>query len=187
MRWLWFCSIACMVFLLTLFLSAFSVQAQMTCTDVFSAPRIVRGEENIEKPPGFFRYLDRTYGFRFEANLMSDSGIVFIEAYLNRGPLNIRSHYSGRELYTQMIQHFGVENITGISGVWVGGTNLSQYQMYRSRGDTPKQAAAKTWSGRLAAEHGFTDIMILEAGRDPMGPLTDDNQVEVIFFKEKLR
>ena len=175
-----------MVFLLTLFLSAFSVQAQMACVDVFTAPRIVRGEEDIEKQPGFFRYLDRSFGFQFEANLMSDSGLVFIEAYLNRGSLNIRSHYTGRELYAQMIEHFGIENITGISGVWVGGTNLSQYQMHRSRGDTPKQAAAKTWSGRLAAEYGFTDVVILEPGRDPMGPLTND-QVEVIFFKEKSR
>lgn len=155
----------------------------MSCYNLFSAPVVVRGAEEFEKHPDFFRYLDRSYSFKFEAAI-TDAGIVFFEASLNRGSLHIRSPYSGRELYAQMIEHFGAQNIIGISGVWMGGTNLSQYYLNRQRGDSPELAAAQTWSGRLAAEYGFTHVHVVDSGDANASLSRNRAPVEVIFLKK---
>jgi hypothetical protein len=176
-----------MAMIVSWLLSSFFVSAQgpgqLSCMDLFTPLKVVRGVEEFEKHPRFFRYLDRTYSFVFEANL-SDAGIVFFEAYLNRGSRHIRSVHTGRELYAQMMEHFGVENVIGVSGIWMGGTNLSQYYGFRQRGDSPQTAAAKTWSGQLAAEYGFQEVYIVDAGSDP-GMARLKNQVEVLFLKKK--
>jgi hypothetical protein len=40
----------------------------------------------------------------------------------------------------------------------VGSTNHTQYVNGISNGLTPSQAAANTWTGQRAAEHGFTNV-----------------------------
>jgi hypothetical protein len=176
-----------MALIVSWLLSSFFVSAQgpgqLSCMNLFTPLAAVRGAEEFAKHPRFFRYLDRTYSFVFEANL-SDAGIVFFEAYLNRGSRNIRSVHTGRELYAQMMEHFGVENVIGVSGVWMGGTNLSQYYSFRAMGDSPQQAAAKTWSGRLALEYGFTEVHIIDAGGTVPGLPNIKKQVEVIFLRK---
>ncbi len=176
-----------MAMIMSWFLGSFLVSAQasskMSCINLFTPLAVVRGVEEFEKHPDFFRYVDRTYGFVFEASL-TDAGIVFIEAYLNLGSRHIRSVYTGRELYAQMIQQFGSENIIGISGIWMGGTNLSQYYAFRDLGDNPQTAAAKTWSGKLAAEYGFKEVHIVDAGGTVPGLPSIRNQVEVIFLRK---
>ena len=176
-----------MTMIISWLLGSFFVSAQassqMSCINLFTPLAVVRGVEEFEKHPQFFRYLDRTYSFTFEATL-SDAGIVFFEAYLNRGSRHIRSVYSGRELYAQMVEHFGLKNIIGISGIWMGGTNLSQYYWFRDRGDSPQQAAARTWSGSLATEYGFTEVHIVDAGGTVPGLPSIKNQVEVIFLRK---
>lgn len=177
-----------MTIILSWLIGSFFVSAQasspMSCINLFTPPATVRGVEEFEKHPQFFRYLDRTYHFTFEATL-GDAGIVFFEAYLNQGSRHIRSAYTGRQLYSQMMEHFGLQNIIGVSGIWMGGTNLSQYYTFRARGDGPEQAASKTWSGRLAHEYGFTEVHIVDAGTTGPGLPNMNDPVEVIFFKKK--
>ena len=47
-----------------------------------------------------------------------------------------------------------------------------------------QQAAAKTWSGRLATEYGFTEVHIVVAGGTVPGLPNIKNQVEVIFLRK---
>ena len=86
----------------------------------------------------------------------------------------------GRRMFDEMIRHFG-ERATGIRGTWRYGDNLAEFNKRLSSGEDPQEAASKTWTGRMAAEHGFTEVEVLskpsESGHYP--------SVDVIFSKPK--
>ena len=132
--------------------------AQMQCFELFNIYKTVRGEKEFLIKLGHkFSYEDKTYGFKFVAELEND-GTLFLDAELVNTRLGIRSHMHGGDLYAQMIQHFGVQNITAIRDVWSGGTNFSQFHSNLKSRMTIEEAALNTWSGRQAARYGFTKI-----------------------------
>jgi hypothetical protein len=153
-----------MLTLLTLFLkfSAPEAHAQMQCFELFNIYTTVQGEkEYIVKLGHKFSYEDKTYGFKFVAELEND-GTLFLDTELVNNRLGIRSHMHGRDLYEQMIQHFGLQRITGIRALWSGGTNFSQFHGNLRNRMNVEDAALNTWSGRQAARYGFTKLATYE-------------------------
>lgn len=60
----------------------------------------------------------------------------------------------------QRLQREGVQ-VSSIRGVWIEGTdsvNAAQYMSNIGRGMSPQQAAANTWTGRMAARYGYTNV-----------------------------
>ena len=139
-----------------------SAQAQMQCYELFNIYRTVKGEkEYLVKLGHKFAFTDKTNGFKFVAELEND-GTIFLDTELVNARLGIRSHMHGRDLYDQMIQHFGLDRITGIRDVWSGGTNFSQFHTNLRNRMSIEDAAFNTWSGRLAARYGFTKLASYE-------------------------
>lgn len=136
--------------------------AKQQCFEIFNLYRTVQGDkEYIVKLGHKYSYEDKTYGFKFEAILDKD-GELFIDTELVKPQLGIRSHMHGSYLYSQMIQHFGLERIKAIRDVWGGGTNFTQLYTNLRNGMSPEDAAFQTWSGRQAALYGFTKIESFE-------------------------
>jgi hypothetical protein len=149
---------------LTLFSFTIGAHAQMQCFDLFSAFKTVQGEKDKEfliKRAHKFSYLDKEYDFEFTAEL-DNHGVLALNVQLINKRLGIRSYQHGPDLYAQMIEHFGLENINAIEGVWGGGTNFDQFNGNLRRGMGVEEAAANTWSGRQAARYGFTKIKSYE-------------------------
>lgn len=150
----------CLLFVF--FTLSVSAQAQIQCFDLFNIYKTVRGEkEFIVKVGHKFSYEDKTYGFKFIAELEND-GTLFLDTELVNTRLGIRSHMHGGDLYAQMMQHFGVQNITAIRDVWSGGTNFSQFHQNLRNRMSIEDAAFNTWSGRQAARYGFTRLATYE-------------------------
>ncbi len=132
--------------------------AQMQCFELFNIYKSVQGEkEYLIKIRHKFSFTDKTYGFKFVAVLEND-GTLFLDTELVNTKLGIRSHMHGGELYAQMIQHFGVKNITAIQDIWSRGTNFGQFHANLRGRMSVEEAASNTWSGRQAARYGFTKI-----------------------------
>lgn len=55
------------------------------------------------------------------------------------------------------VARFGDE-LEGIKGTWVFGDNLEEFNRLRKLGYTPEEAALGTWTGKRAAEAGFTKV-----------------------------
>jgi filamentous hemagglutinin len=75
------------------------------------------------------------------------------------------SNPSGTDMFASAMQRLnqnGVQ-VSAIRGAWVGGTdsiNTAEYMSNLKNGMTPQQAAANTWTGRMAANYGFTDVQL---------------------------
>ncbi len=135
-----------------------SAYAQMQCFELFNIYKTVQSEkEYLVKLGHKFAFTDKTNGFKFVAEL-EDDGILFLDAELVNTKLGIRSHIHGGDLYAQMIQHFGLKNITAIQDIWSRGTNFGQFHANLRDRMSVEEAAFSTWSGRQAARYGFTKI-----------------------------
>jgi hypothetical protein len=76
----------------------------------------------------------------------------------------------------QRLKQEGVQ-VNSIRGTWIEGTdsvNSAQYLSNLSKGMTPQQAAANTWTGRIAASQGYTNVSV---------PKTSYGTTTVIFGK----
>jgi hypothetical protein len=143
-----------------LMLTHFS-SAQMHCENVFKSPSdwiVTSGDIVYDKRYSHgFRVNDRISGFSFEA-LMDKHGEVKIYAYLADLKAKVRSGLNGPRLYREMVQHFGLENIKTIIGLWNDGSNLMMFEKAKEQGYDSSDAALQTWSGRQAASYGFSRV-----------------------------
>ncbi|WP_019360673.1 hemagglutinin repeat-containing protein [Pseudomonas asplenii] len=70
---------------------------------------------------------------------------------------------SGVDMFVSAMQRLDQEGVkvSAIRGAWVGGTdsvNTAEYLGNLAKGMSPTEAAANTWTGRLAAKYGFTSV-----------------------------
>ncbi|MEE5118997.1 filamentous hemagglutinin N-terminal domain-containing protein [Pseudomonas alliivorans] len=70
---------------------------------------------------------------------------------------------SGTDMFISAMQRLEQEGIkvNAVRGAWFGGTdsvNTSEYLANLEKGMLPAEAAAKTWTGRIAAKYGFTNV-----------------------------
>ncbi|MCP2320865.1 RHS repeat-associated core domain-containing protein [Nocardia amikacinitolerans] len=86
---------------------------------------------------------------------------------------------SGRDMFQEMVDHFGRENITGIDAKWVTEmpTNLDKYNELIRQGMSPEQAALATFTGKRASELGFTNVHVYKL----MGDSGQYTNIEVLF------
>ena len=109
----------------------------------------------------------------FEANL---DGNGTLRLFIRRG----EETPSGRDMFAQAVEFFGVDGIERIQGRWSDAdgldTNLRQYRSGLQAGLSPAQAALNTFTGREAARHGFGNI-------PPDGITDNGSSVTVTFVK----
>ncbi|MEL6597515.1 MAG: hemagglutinin repeat-containing protein [Pseudomonadota bacterium] len=72
---------------------------------------------------------------------------------------------SGADMFNSLMRRLDTDGVqvNSIRSEWVPGgrsTNYNQYVDGINSGLTPSQAAANTWTGQRAAEHGFTNITV---------------------------
>jgi hypothetical protein len=81
---------------------------------------------------------------------------------------------------TQM-NYFGVGNVKAIEGKWVAAmpSNLITFNRLTSEGMSAAEAAAQTFTGKMAARYGFTKVNVGQLKGNP-GNYTN---VEVTFTK----
>ncbi len=66
----------------------------------------------------------------------------------------------GAEQFQAIIQHFAGRS-KGIRGSWTYGDNLDAFNQATVAGLPPEEAALVTWSGKQAAQAGYTRVIIL--------------------------
>ncbi|WP_259696203.1 hemagglutinin repeat-containing protein, partial [Pseudomonas brassicacearum] len=76
---------------------------------------------------------------------------------------------SGTDMFISAMQRLDQEGIqvNSVRGAWVGGAgsvNTAEYLANLAKGMPPTQAAANTWTGRIAAKYGFTSVQVPEMG-----------------------
>jgi hypothetical protein len=72
-------------------------------------------------------------------------------------------------------------NVRGVRGTWVSGNgglqdNLDSFNAGIQSGLTPQEAAMNTFTGKMAARYGFTNVTI-EGTTGPMGEYTSASVV----------
>ncbi|SAL02599.1 hypothetical protein AWB80_08396 [Caballeronia pedi] len=87
------------------------------------------------------------------------------------------SDASGTDMFASAMQRLNQDgvSVSAIRGVWIEGTdsvNAGQYRANLSSGMSPQQAAANTWTGRIAERYGYTNIGV---------PNTAHTKTTVIF------
>jgi hypothetical protein len=92
---------------------------------------------------------------------LSQAGVL--EFGIEAGPA---SNVRGTEMFKRMMQHFG-NNVKAIQGSWYYGDNLAAVKKFTAAGLSLEEAATRTWTGKRAAEHGYTKVKILEAKGAP--------------------
>jgi hypothetical protein len=90
------------------------------------------------------------------------NGILGFEIRAPQGGSSF-SRASGTDMFLSAMQRLEQHNIqvSAIRGTWIAGTdsvNAAQYQSNISLGMSPQQAAANTWTGRIAASQGYTNV-----------------------------
>jgi filamentous hemagglutinin len=107
---------------------------------------------------------------------VDNKGIVGFDVFSSA---EVRGQFgTGTEMFNGMMKRIAAENVevTGVRGTWMSGTDSVNYAQYNAgikAGLTPQQAAANTWTGRLAQEHGFTVV----------GNVEGKGNVSVVFRK----
>lgn len=147
---------------------AVSKTPNLSCQSLLGTQyEVLVGEEEFLGSESTFLYQDLQYGFVFEAHLVSD-GFLLIDAFLIDEERGIRSQQKGRYLFKRMIEHFGVDKVTGIRARWSGGTNFDAYHEALRAGLPPEKAAFETWTGRLAVEYGFSEVASISKAVSPL-------------------
>jgi len=119
-----------------------------------------------------YRYGDPNRGHGLDVYIDSH-GILGFD--IRSDPRLAQTHGSGRDMFNSLMKRLSADGIElkGIRGNWLSNTDSTNYMQYRtniSKGMTKIHAAANTWTGRLASDHGFTQI-----------DLVSDNPSGVIF------
>jgi RHS repeat-associated protein len=98
-----------------------------------------------------------------DAGLMAQLGKDdrFLNLYIVKGENTPR----GGEMFWEAIKAFGLENIRGVRGTWIGGgklaDNFDAYKKAIAAGMTPEKAAFETFTGKMAMKAGFTKANIV--------------------------
>jgi hypothetical protein len=76
---------------------------------------------------------------------------------------------SGTDMFASAMQRLDQEGVqvNAIRGTWIEGTdsvNSAEYLSNLDQGMSPQQAAANTWTGRMAARYGFTNVGVPNTG-----------------------
>lgn len=76
---------------------------------------------------------------------------------------------SGTDMFASAMQRLDQEGVqvNAIRGTWIEGTdsvNAAEYLSNLDQGMSPQQAAANTWTGRMAANYGFTNVGVPNTG-----------------------
>ncbi|MFE9328634.1 hypothetical protein ACIHDR_47650 [Nocardia sp. NPDC052278] len=72
----------------------------------------------------------------------------------------------GAEQFQAILKYFEGD-FTSILGNWQWGSNLARFNELTAQGFSPEAAAAKTWTGKQAANAGFRTIRVLNSQGDP--------------------
>lgn len=129
------------------------------CVDLTDPYKIqISDHEELDLQHNSFSYVDYEGDFEFSAQL-DQWGIFEFNAQLKNVELRTRSAYSGKKLFRRAIKHFGKRNIAGIRGSWVFGDNLISFHTnVKEKRMSPEDAARNTWTGKMAAKYGFTEV-----------------------------
>lgn len=106
-----------------------------------------------------YRYGDPDSGHGIEVTV--DNGALSLDVAA-RGDASTLG--SGTDMFNSAmlrLQRDGVE-IDRIQGIWIPGTgsdNFAQFNSNIAAGMTRSEAAQNTWTGRIAASHGFTEVI----------------------------
>jgi len=96
------------------------------------------------------------------------SGAVDEEGILRLGIEKGPGMVDGTTMFGDFMSQYkigGPDGITGIEAIWSeGSTNFEQFQAARSMGLTGVDAASRTFTGRNAMIHAFSDVTVLSAG-----------------------
>ena len=96
--------------------------------------------------------------FHFYAYLQ-DEGLLRIFARLVDHQNKTRSKIRGKEALDRALRHLGTDRINEIEGQWhASSDNHVSFRNALFAGETPTDAAYKTWTGKLAEELGFTQV-----------------------------
>jgi hypothetical protein len=94
---------------------------------------------------------------------LDDEGILNL--YIKAGV----STPKGSAMFNEALEAFG-SNVQGVRGFWRGGgelsSNFDSYQAGIRAGLTPEQAAAQTFTGKMALRAGFTHVNIEQVTKD---------------------
>jgi len=102
---------------------------------------------------------------------ISDDGLVSFAVEAGAG-----SPVRGTDMFLDMMKHFG-SNVKGIKGAWYYGDNLAAINRLTAKGRSLADAALDTWTGRRAAEQGFTSVRVIKSD----GSAGAYKSVEVVF------
>ena len=88
----------------------------------------------------------------------------------------------GKDLFTAMMLAYG-NQVTSIDANWNEGgifsDNYNTYQTHIENGATPQEAAAATWTGKMAKKWGYTEVSKPNETANPSA----NNQVKFSFKK----
>ncbi|WP_213939310.1 hypothetical protein [Pseudomonas sp. dw_612] len=88
---------------------------------------------------------------------------------------------SGTDMFISAMQRLDQEGVkvNAVRGAWVGGAgsvNTAEYLANLAKGMPPTEAAANTWTGRIAAKYEFTSVQAPETGMF--------NDITTVVFKK---
>jgi Pretoxin HINT domain len=88
---------------------------------------------------------------------------------------------NGAQMFDDAMAHFGADNVNAIEGKWVTAmpSNLNTFNTLTAAGASAEDAAAQTFTGKMAARYGFLRVEIKSLVGSP-GSYTN---VEVLFTK----
>ena len=137
--------------------------------------QVIPANFEVTKDPTKIIIEDVDNGFEVSAVLENRNLEIVIELVNHRHKQ--RSELRGSQAYAMVIEHFGLQNISVIEGIWVNGDNLKSYRQGRRAGLSRKDAAKATWSGIQAAKYGFSEVRTVFDKQDHHGSMV---QVEFV-------
>ena len=85
----------------------------------------------------------------------------FLTLAIQKGP----GTPSGGQMFSDALGAFG-NNVKGVGGNWLGTgsmtSNFDSFQAATRAGATPEQAALGTFTGKMSARSGFTNVRVVE-------------------------
>ncbi|MGX1853640.1 hypothetical protein [Streptomyces sp. NPDC055299] len=86
-------------------------------------------------------------------------------------------------MFTEVMEHFGPENVTAFEAKWVPAmpTNLDKFNANLRAGMSYEEAAANTFTGHMTAKYGLTEVTVDKSSlRGEFGHYTN---VEPVFSR----
>lgn len=145
------------------------------CFDFLSeVPNSVNGEAVESKK--YYSWTSKEKGW-YSVHAVLHNRVLGFEITMKDLETDQRSRFRGRDVFRLMVDHFGVENIDYVKARWVEGSNYDEFVSNLKRMGK-KKAAQNTWTGRRAAEYGFTRVKNVKI-------LTGIDYIEVYFTKPR--